>query len=194
MSENKTRPTQQAVEDFIAPVTLERKREEARRLDALFRHVTGWRPVMWRSSLVGYGSYHYVYDSGRAGEMLATGFSPRKARHSIYIMPGYGDSKVLAASGACWATAASPRHGSICRSGRSLQALVEVPIAHPAFRVTTNRARRLHAPRIALVSPVEHCSVRCAQTERERVWHHLPPALQPAAAPHAQGTKQPRHL
>ncbi len=91
MSENKTKPTPVAVEDFLAAVEPERKREEARELDALFRTVTGWTPVMWGPSMIGYGSYHYVYDSGRTGDMLATGFSPRKARHSIYIMPGYAD-------------------------------------------------------------------------------------------------------
>lgn len=46
---------------------------------------------MWGPSIIGYGQYHYVYDSGRQGDFLATGFSPRKARHSIYIMPGYAD-------------------------------------------------------------------------------------------------------
>ena len=91
MSENKTKPTEISVEDFLAAVEPERKREEARALDALFRQVTGWTPVMWGASMIGYGSYHYVYDSGREGDMLATGFSPRKANHSIYIMPGYAD-------------------------------------------------------------------------------------------------------
>lgn len=91
MSENKTRPTEVSVEAFLAAVEPERKREEARELDALFRRVTGWTPVMWGPSMIGYGSYHYVYDSGREGDMLATGFSPRKAKHSIYVLPGYED-------------------------------------------------------------------------------------------------------
>ncbi|MCR9130017.1 MAG: DUF1801 domain-containing protein [Alphaproteobacteria bacterium] len=91
MSENKTKPTEVAVEDFLAAVEPERKREEARELDALFRKVTGFNPVMWGPSMIGYGSYHYVYDSGREGDMFATGFSPRKAQHSIYILPGYAD-------------------------------------------------------------------------------------------------------
>ncbi len=91
MSENKTKPTEVAVEDFLAAVEPERKREGARELDALFRKVTGFNPVMWGPSMIGYGSYHYVYESGREGDMLATGFSPRKAQHSIYILPGYAD-------------------------------------------------------------------------------------------------------
>lgn len=91
MSENKTKPTEISVEDFLDTIEPERKRNEARQLDALFGKVTGWTPVMWGPSMIGYGSYHYVYESGREGDMLATGFSPRKASHSIYVMPGYAD-------------------------------------------------------------------------------------------------------
>ncbi|MCK8483069.1 DUF1801 domain-containing protein [Aliiroseovarius sp. S2029] len=89
--ENKTRPTGQAVTRFIAAVKPEPKRKDAETLDRLFRQVTGFDPVMWGPSIIGYGRYHYRYDSGREGEFLATGFSPRKARHSIYIIPGYAD-------------------------------------------------------------------------------------------------------
>ncbi|WP_282181461.1 DUF1801 domain-containing protein [Aliiroseovarius marinus] len=91
MPQNKTAPTDQRVEDFIAAVEPDAKRDDARQLDQLFREVTGYQPVMWGPSIIGYGQYHYVYDSGRQGDFLATGFSPRKARHSIYIMPGYAD-------------------------------------------------------------------------------------------------------
>lgn len=90
-AENKTKPTQITPEAFIAAVEPERKRDEAQVLDQLFRKVTGWAPVMWGPSIIGYGSYHYTYESGREGDFLATGFSPRKANHSIYIMPGYAD-------------------------------------------------------------------------------------------------------
>ena len=55
---------------------------------------------MWGPSMIGYGQYHYRYESGREGDFLATGFSPRKARHSIYILPGYEDySAILARLG-----------------------------------------------------------------------------------------------
>lgn len=90
-AENKTKPTTVTPEDFIAAVEPERKREEAHALDQLFRKVTGWAPVMWGPSIIGYGSYHYKYATGREGDMCATGFSPRKANHSIYVMPGYAD-------------------------------------------------------------------------------------------------------
>ncbi len=57
----------------------------------LFQRVTGYQPTMWGPSIIGYGRYHYRYQSGREGDFLATGFSPRKANLSIYIMPGYQD-------------------------------------------------------------------------------------------------------
>jgi hypothetical protein len=91
MSQNKTAPTDQTVDAFIADVEPAAKRDDAQVLDRLFREVTGFQPIMWGPSIIGYGQYHYVYDSGRQGDFLATGFSPRKARHSIYIMPGYAD-------------------------------------------------------------------------------------------------------
>lgn len=91
MSENKTKPTPVTVDSYIDSVDHAGKREDAKVLDALFRKVTGEDPVMWGPSMIGYGSYHYKYDSGREGDFLRTGFSPRKAKHSIYLMGGYCD-------------------------------------------------------------------------------------------------------
>jgi len=100
MSENKTRPTTQTAADFIAAVDHPTRRADAVVMDAMFQDITGWKPRMWAPSMVGYGSYHYTYDSGRSGDFLATGFSPRKANMSIYIMPGYADfSDILARLG-----------------------------------------------------------------------------------------------
>lgn len=90
-NDNKTKQTKLSPRDFIAAIDHERKREEAGTLLTLFKEVTGWTPKMWGPSMIGFGRYHYVYDSGREGDSLATGFSPRKAAHSIYIMPGYQD-------------------------------------------------------------------------------------------------------
>jgi len=70
MAENRTQPTDVDVVGFLAAVEPERKREDALRLDALFRRVSGFQPVIWRPSLVGYGRYHYVYKSGREGDFL----------------------------------------------------------------------------------------------------------------------------
>ncbi|WP_084103856.1 DUF1801 domain-containing protein [Demequina sp. NBRC 110056] len=81
---NKTRPTPQSVEDFLASVMPERRREEGLRLHALMSEVTGDEGVMWGPTMVGYGSYHYRYASGREGDMLRVGFSPRKAQLSLY--------------------------------------------------------------------------------------------------------------
>ncbi|MFN0262468.1 DUF1801 domain-containing protein [Tepidamorphus sp. 3E244] len=100
MPENKTTATGADVDAYIQTVEPERRREEATLLDQLFREVTGFEPRMWGASIIGYGAYHYRYDSGREGDFLATGFSPRKAKHSIYIMPGYQDySAILARLG-----------------------------------------------------------------------------------------------
>lgn len=90
-SGNKTVPTDLPVKDFLATVKPQRRADEAQDLDALFRAVTGYSPRMWGPSIVGYGCYHYRYATGREGDFLATGFSPRKAAISIYIMPGYAD-------------------------------------------------------------------------------------------------------
>ena len=85
MAEAKTRPTQVSVEEFIAAVEPASKREDAPVLDALFRKVTGMAPRMWGPTIVGYGEYTTVYDSGRKVNCPRTGFSPRKAKHSLYI-------------------------------------------------------------------------------------------------------------
>lgn len=82
---------QASVAAFLETVEHPTRRADAVALDQLFRKVTGWQPQMWGRAIVGYGSYHYRYDSGREGDWLATGFSPGAARLSIYIMPGYQD-------------------------------------------------------------------------------------------------------
>ncbi|AHC99604.1 DUF1801 domain-containing protein [Leisingera methylohalidivorans] len=97
MSQNKTVPTGASVAEFLSGVEPERKAEEAQQLDSLFREVTGYEPQMWGPSIIGYGRYHYRYATGREGDFLATGFSPRKARHSIYILPGYQNYGALLA-------------------------------------------------------------------------------------------------
>lgn len=79
------------VEAFLAAVEPNRRREEARVLDALFRKVTGEKPRMWGPTIIGYGEYRTTYDSGRAVHWMRSGFSPRKAKHSLYLMGGYCD-------------------------------------------------------------------------------------------------------
>lgn len=79
------------VEEFLRGVTPERRHREAAALDGFFREVTGWKPRFYKGGMLGYGSYDYTYASGRSGSFFATGFAPRKAKLSIYIMPGYAD-------------------------------------------------------------------------------------------------------
>jgi len=86
MAEIKTKPTQVTADAFIEAVEHPGKREEAKVLDALFETVTGKKAVMWGPSIIGYGSYHYKYDSGHEGDMCRAGFSPRKAKHSLYLL------------------------------------------------------------------------------------------------------------
>lgn len=64
---------------------------DAQALDAVFRDATGFAPQLWSGGIIGYGRYDYRYKTGRSGTYLATGFAPRKAKISIYIMPGYAN-------------------------------------------------------------------------------------------------------
>lgn len=91
MADPKTKPTGADVGAFLAAVEPARRRAEAPVLDRVFREATGFAPRLWGGSIVGYGVYDYTYASGRSGTWMATGFSPRKAKLSIYIMPGYAD-------------------------------------------------------------------------------------------------------
>ena len=89
MAENKTRPTEVSVAEFLNAIPHPTRRADGLALDALFRKVTGYTPQMWGPTMVGYGSYDYVYETGHSGTSLATGFSPRKANLVLYILPGY---------------------------------------------------------------------------------------------------------
>ena len=93
MAEAKTQVTAVDPAEFIASVEPEKKREEAQVLDALFRKVTGQQPQMWGPSIIGYGQYRTTYASGRDVHWMRSGFSPRKAKHSLYLMGGYCDAE-----------------------------------------------------------------------------------------------------
>ncbi len=90
---NKTIPTSADVAAFIAAVPDPRRREDAYVLADLHSRVTGLAPKMWGSSIIGYGSYHYRYESGREGDFMRAGFSPRKAASTIYLMGNYCDHR-----------------------------------------------------------------------------------------------------
>lgn len=91
MSEPKTTITDVAVDTFIAGVEPPAKRADALVLDAMFRKVTGTAPKMWGPTIIGYGEYRTTYASGRDVHWMRSGFSPRKAKHSLYLMGGYCD-------------------------------------------------------------------------------------------------------
>lgn len=84
MAENKTVPTAASVEEFLAAVEHPGRRADAFELLDLMRGVTGQEAVMWGPSIVGFGSYHYRYATGREGDAAAVGFSPRKANLALY--------------------------------------------------------------------------------------------------------------
>jgi len=88
MADNKTKPTETKPKDFIAKLDNDTRREDALTLLKLFKKITGWKATMWGPSIIGYGAYHYSYDSGRTGSVCATGFSPRKANLVIYAGTG----------------------------------------------------------------------------------------------------------
>ena len=91
MAENKTVANDGDVDAFIEAIEDESKRIDARSIMEIMKEITGEKPTMWGTSIVGFGSYHYVYASGRKGDFMMTGFSPRKRNLSIYVMPGFSE-------------------------------------------------------------------------------------------------------
>jgi len=87
--ETKTRPNEVSVADFIAAVENPQRRADAETLSTLFEEISGEPPVMWGPSIIGFGRYHYRYDSGHEGDAARIGFSPRKAQTVVYIVPGF---------------------------------------------------------------------------------------------------------
>ena len=85
MAENKTKQTVNSVTDFINSVPDEKKRNDSFQLVAIMKEQTGFDPHMWGTSIIGFGSYHYKYQSGHEGDAPFVGFSPRAAAISLYI-------------------------------------------------------------------------------------------------------------
>jgi uncharacterized protein DUF1801 len=85
MAENKTKPTSASVDDFIANIEDPRRRTDALTTLKIYKEVTGLPPVMWGPSIIGFGTHHYVYDTGREGVVPAAAFSPRKAYMTFYV-------------------------------------------------------------------------------------------------------------
>ena len=89
MAELKTKPTDQSVTDFLNKIPDPGRREDCFAIAKIMEEITGSKPKMWGPSIVGFGSYHYKYATGREGDWLVTGFSPRKQDLTLYIMMGF---------------------------------------------------------------------------------------------------------
>jgi len=97
MADNKTKPTNLSVAVFIDALTDRARCVDAKALVKLMQSAVGEKPKMWGPSIIGFGSYHYRYDSGREGDMPLIGFSPRKAATVLYNMTGFSGSEALLA-------------------------------------------------------------------------------------------------
>ena len=89
MTELKTKPNDKSVEEFLTKVENPRRRDDSFKILKLMQEVTQEEPMMWGDSIVGLGSYHYKYESGREGDWFQIGFSPRKQNLTIYFMDGF---------------------------------------------------------------------------------------------------------
>jgi hypothetical protein len=100
MAENKTQPTGASVENYLDAIEDQNRRKDCAALAELMAKATHQEPQMWGASIVGFGSYHYKYDSGREGDSCLTGFSSRKGDISIYLLASFpGREELLAKLG-----------------------------------------------------------------------------------------------
>ena len=100
MAENKTKPTDASVNDYIAAIDNESRRKDCNALAKLMAKATKQKPKMWGTSIVGFGACHYKYDSGREGDSCITGFSSRKGDISVYLTAGFpGQDELLSKLG-----------------------------------------------------------------------------------------------
>ena len=97
MADNKTKPTKSSVAAFIDDLTDPVRRADAKALIKLMQNASGEKPRMWGPSIIGFGSYHYKYESGREGDMPVVAFSPRKAATVLYGLIGFSEAAALLA-------------------------------------------------------------------------------------------------
>ena len=101
MADIKTKPTKVSPAAFIRRVASDQQQKDCRELIAMMRSITGAPPKMWGPSIVGFGRYHDVYDSGHEADMLLTGFSPRKPSLVLYVGPALQDKRLTSKLGKC---------------------------------------------------------------------------------------------
>jgi Domain of unknown function (DU1801) len=100
MAENKTKATQASVESYLSAIQYEARRKDCEALARLMTKATKQPPKMWGTSIVGFGSYHYKYASGREGDSCLTGFASRKGDISLYLVQGFpGQAELLSRLG-----------------------------------------------------------------------------------------------
>jgi Domain of unknown function (DU1801) len=102
MAEQKTKPTGEPVADYLNAIENEQVRQDCWSIVEIMQDATKTEAKMWGSSIVGFGSYHYRYESGREGDSVLVGFSPRKQNITLYIMGGFEEyDKLIASLGKC---------------------------------------------------------------------------------------------
>jgi hypothetical protein len=89
MADQKTKPTTNSIDEFLERIDNEQMRDDCRELIRIMKRVTKKDPTLWGGSIIGFGQYHYKYESGHEGDSCLAGFSPRKDKISIYLMPGF---------------------------------------------------------------------------------------------------------
>jgi len=95
MAELKTKVNDASVDKFLSNVTDETKREDSYKILEMMKKATKAEPKMWGTSIIGFGDYHYKYESGREGDYFLTGFSPRKQNLTLYIFGGFDEHEEL---------------------------------------------------------------------------------------------------
>jgi hypothetical protein len=132
MAELKTAPTGESAMAFLNALSDEGRRRDCFTMLALMQAATGQEPVMWGSSIVGFGNYHYKYASGREGDWFLTGFSPRKAALTLYIMAGFARYADLLAQLGKYSTGKSCLYVKRLQDVNLavLQELIEASVAH----------------------------------------------------------------
>jgi hypothetical protein len=136
-STNKTTETTASVTSFIDAVADETKRDDSRRLITIMKEVTGYDAKMWGPGIVGFGSYHYKYESGREGDAPLVGFSPRKSEISIYLATEFpGKEKLLQQFG-------KHRAGAGCIYVKKLQD-IDIAVLQKMIKASVDSIRKLY--------------------------------------------------
>jgi hypothetical protein len=137
MAENKTKPTDASIDEYIDARASVQQRADCRELMALLERVTGDAPRMWGPSIVGYGSYRYVYDSGRTGEAPLTGFAIRGRDLVVYLMAEGAERRAMLS------TLGKHRMGKSCLYFRQLADL-DVSVLESLVAASVADVRRRH--------------------------------------------------